>query len=645
MVKKDKDDVLWVCWKKPDSLPENCRVILSFMSPAVEFNMEKEFRGKLFSGRKLSVEIRKKAVKIYVDLVAKIGIVSPKDYGKTLRETLKIKDNFSLWWFHKVSNKDCDKDPTFHFIVETLTIHSVACSLGISKVVLFGGHKELGVVLQNVFEIIPVNCENIYGFLYVFVRGMFSRAKYFFIFLWQWFFIKMNVKLPEGKFDIVFSNFWDFGVKEDEHYGNIADRYFKSLPAVLALKGFKIGWFLWVDPYYSPLSKKLNLNNFLRPINKHNNLVALQYFIRLSDLFKAIVDFRAYGVFLSFCRRKEFKDIFVIDGLNLYPLFKGVLHLGFLNCTIPHFELVYSGSLRAFKKYQPKISLSFLELFLHSRAFYAAAKNVSSGIINCVIQHASYSREKTFAILDPEIEYKGYPDNCPIPKPDYLFAMGELGRDIFSESGFPEDRIFLTGSSRYDYIRENAFIKGGKSNAFRNILIVPSINTNLEMDMIEALFEAIKDLLSARLFLRNHPFAKIENHPKFHLYKEKIQITRTTLEHDLEETDLVIFSYSTVAEEALIKGIPVWQWLPISYNGSVFRDLKVIPSFYSVSELRKSLREFIDNPDLFKPSKDIINRVFKKCFYVAGETVCVNIVKHLIDLINPKQPRYVNDIN
>ncbi|MFH1318433.1 MAG: hypothetical protein ABIH71_05410, partial [Candidatus Omnitrophota bacterium] len=120
-------------------------------------------------------------------------------------------------------------------------------------------------------------------------------------------------------------------------------------------------------------------------------------------------------------------------------------------------------------------------------------------------------------------------------------------------------------------------------------------------------------------------------------YKNKITITKGSLEEDLNNADLIVFSYSTVAEEALIRGIPVWQWLPVSYNGSVFRDLKVIPVFNSVAGLRESLKRFIEHPELFildEATKDVVS---EKCFHITNENVNKRIADYLINEIIPHQ--------
>jgi hypothetical protein len=274
-------------------------------------------------------------------------------------------------------------------------------------------------------------------------------------------------------------------------------------------------------------------------------------------------------------------------------------------------------------------------MFPHSRAFYAGARQGSPETKLATMQHASYSRGKTFVRLDPEIEFHGKPDNCSIPKPDCVFAMGKLGKEIFQECGFATHGIFLTGSARYEHIRTDPIVKAQRTspNVF-NILMVTALDRDSEMDMVDAVYFASKDLPCINLFLRNHPFARMDEHPLFQPMKDRITITNGPLEDDLQNTDLIMFSYSTVAEEALIRGVPVWQWCSAGYNGSVFRDMRVIPTFYSVSELRESLKQFIGNPVPFIPDEKTRNNVLNKCFYKVDGKASERIASKIIDLLN-----------
>lgn len=608
---------LWVCWKEPEKADGDA-VLLSFLCPSKEEKVKREFKGKFISARQIAPGVKDHARALYVRLIANIGCAAARN-GKTLRECLKNKEGVSLWWFHKVSEKDCESDNAFNVIIEALVIASVAETEKCDDIVLYGGVQELRDVLKESYSVRTVQCRRANSgrqlIITSFIMPLLSRMKYFFTFLRRWRAVKKTTKAPPASatFDVVFEGFWDWSVKEES--GKLYDMYFKSLPEKLSFAGLRCGWFAWFDPYYGPGARGRLLEDVLVPLRRYENVILLQHFVSPLDLLKALLNFNPFLTFVTGFSFRANREVFMEEGLDFMGLLGASLIQECLNSTLPHMELVYSASRRAFERYKPKVSVSFLEFYLHSRAFYAAGKNGCPDAVHGVIQHASYSREKTFGALDKEREFEGKPDGCAMPHADIFFAMGALGREIFAESGYPDDKMFLTGSSRYEHIKTNDVVHEEKEGAVKKILMVTSLDRDLEMEMVEAACLAAEPIPQVQLFLRSHPFAPMHEHPDFYIYSDRVQLTRGTLEEDLKNADLIFFTTSTVAEEALLKGIPVWQWLTASYNGSVFRDVKVIPSFCSVCDLGEGLKKFIEEPRRFLPGKEIIEKVREYCFY------------------------------
>ncbi len=142
-----------------------------------------------------------------------------------------------------------------------------------------------------------------------------------------------------------------------------------------------------------------------------------------------------------------------------------------------------------------------------------------------------------------------------------------------------------------------------------------SLNIELELEMVDAVCAAVRGVDDIELSLRNHPFLRVEQDRGFAKYKDRIELTQDSLEEDLSKADLVLFSYSTVAEEAFLKGKPVWQWLPMGFNGSALAEAVAIPQFGSVVSLRQALRDFCTNPDRFLPSPEIRQVALERFFY------------------------------
>jgi hypothetical protein len=132
--------------------------------------------------------------------------------------------------------------------------------------------------------------------------------------------------------------------------------------------------------------------------------------------------------------------------------------------------------------------------------------------------------------------------------------------------------------------------------------------------MVEAVWTAVREMTGIKLYLRNHPFARMDRHPGFAPYQDHIEVSQGSLEADLDRADLVIFTYSTVAEEAFLRGKPVWQWLPEGFNGSALAEVVAIPQFGSVGHLREALGEYQTNPRAFLPNPESRQKVFERLF-------------------------------
>jgi hypothetical protein len=83
---------------------------------------------------------------------------------------------------------------------------------------------------------------------------------------------------------------------------------------------------------------------------------------------------------------------------------------------------------------------------------------------------------------------------------------------------------------------------------------------------------------------------------------------------DLQAADLVLFTQTGLGEEALLRGIPTWQWLWPGFNTSPFLDVPVIPTFTSVQALRRELLAFLKNPTPYQPAVATQRRVLQECF-------------------------------
>ena len=282
-----------------------------------------------------------------------------------------------------------------------------------------------------------------------------------------------------------------------------------------------------------------------------------------------------------------------------------------MNAHIANYQLVALATARAAVLHKPRLTLGFLEHFPYARAHYEGMRRSGLNARNYAMQHAGCARDKTFYYLDPRLEFRGEPDGSCVPRPDHVFVMGILGADRFRECGYREEQISVTGSARYDHVvampqdqtksRDRARVAGRLC-----VLVACSLEVSSEIAMVEAACLAAAGLEGVHLRLRNHPSSRVDNHPRFSRCRGFIEASTNSLAVDITWADIILYSYSTVAEEAFLLGKTTWQWLPVGFNGSALADVVPVPQYGSVGQLRIAMLEHTKNPDATHPSEEMI---------------------------------------
>lgn len=630
MINTPQHNSLWVCWRSPEIEPPKNALVLSFSSPSEENLIAEKCGRHYLRGSEVSQKVRDKAREYYVQLVARIG-ATPCYKGKTFRETLKLSDNeLSLWWYHVTSFKDNHSDPTFDRIIAIMTITYVLKKYAIKNVVMVGAAQEIfDVVGTNFYVSHNEKCQKQHT-LHKIVCGIGARFRYVFKSIQQILAVKKYTKLPHIRLSVGFFGFWDWSVKFCKKTRMLRDLYYKGLPEELKKRDINdCAWLLWFDPDSEPGSKGRSLKSVLKPIGSRQDVILLQNFLRLSEVIKYILDFRALWRYLLVKRSKDFRNIFLDEGLDYFYLFKDELLYGFINSSISHHRLVAITVERAIRRYNPNVTLSFLEFFPFAKAIYEGISRSRTGSVSCCVQHGSRSSESTFFAFDSLIEYKGAGDGCSIPKPDYCFAMGSLGYKLFKENGFPEDNIILTGSPRFDHVGVEYKYRDKQQKRNITLLFAASGFINIEAQALEAVLLAIKDLEFVDVILREHFFYRLQDSLLIKNLVNLAEISNETLEVDLDKADIVLYTTTTVAEEAFLKGKPVWQWVTPYSNMQAFRDIPVIQRFFSPQQLMNALVAFHKQPEKFYPNSIDMQRVEKECFFKCDGKAAYRIAEEI----------------
>lgn len=631
MATTEPSQALWVCWTLPAQLPKGHATLLSFLSPSDEDALATRYHGRLIRGREASRAVRDQARALYLELVAELGVVPCGRQG-TLRQALARPGHASRWWYHGVSFRDCESDSTFRWIIAVLTIRAIAAQKGCAELLLLGAPAAVVRVLQSRFRVREMATQRVRSSWRIWLHALMSRFRYAGRACRDWWLVRGLAETAQGFGGVAILGFWDWSVSWNASHQQFTDRYLKRLPQALTARGMSpVKWLTWFDPHGAPKGKRngRSLRSRLAPLKRQSDVIVLQALLSPHDFLRVIADFIPLATFMRVRRQPAFLNVFRREGMNYYPLFEEPLLRGFLDPSIPHHELIAVAMERACRRYQPKTIVSFLEHFPFARACYEGVRRSGGGAQCCAVQHASYNHEKTFLFLHPSLEFHGEPDGCPVPHPDYVCAMGTLGHALFRECGYPSNQVLLTGSPRYDHVKalpshglireDHRWAMAAPPSSLESlpmsVLIVSGLDVEQELEMVDAACAAIQGLEGVTLLLRNHPVRRIDAHPGFARYADRVQVTQSSLEADLERADLILFSYSTVAEEVFVAGKPVWQWLPLGFNGSALSEAVTIPQFGSVADLRDALRTFRSDAHRFAPSREASQRALEWLFY------------------------------
>ena len=605
---------LHVCWGRSDYFLNKIKSedsVLHFPMDYSDFGESVEC-AQFFNGIKESLEVRDLVISDYLAITADIGLV--KKNAQTFRNALRVDTlSESLWWYHMVSFRNNTVSPEFDEMVQIYTVKKVFEKSGCTDIIFHSISFKLAEVFKSRW---PHSQYTIIGsnesLLWAFVRGLASRCKYFINSAKKIIITAKFKKTHNQAVDILFFGFWDWSVSQGQN-GKLEDKYYKRLPQCLSKLGItKQGWLVLFDPHSKPGSEKRPMMSVIPESCHNNNVFFLQSYLSILDLLKESLRLRPYFKFLSY--QKRIHTVTHGEGFNLYPLFRKELHYRFFDSSLVHLRLIELAVRRACSELSPKVTLNFLETHLISRACYSGIRLANKSSIRVSMQHASRNEESIFFRCHPTKEFPVGVDKETLPKADYHCVMGELGAKIVAESGYPNDQIKLTGSPRFDHVvRLKSTVK--KRNAERCILFAASGVIELEIPAFLMTVKAIHGLCGIKLVLREHFFWKVSVHPEVKAILDRIEISNRSLDDDLNRADLVLFTTTTLAEEALMREIPVWQIISEKSNFSSLRAMNEVKKFYSEKQIRFALNKSIQQGYFDVVSPSFVDQVERNCFF------------------------------
>ena len=518
--------------------------------------------------------------------------------------------NYSRWWFLDVTEKDClwDEDTIYLTILQLMAVRLLREKYRVERVRLHGAVPAFAAALGD-----RAAAQGLIAHLTrALAFGLLSRLLLLVEYLGMWWTLrKLPLPATEQR-DVLLQGYWDWTVRPDRE-GRLQDRYFSDLPGQLATRGLRVGWLVSCEAYTEPWQRGRRKRDVVAASCAHSEITLLERYLTPADVLRVVSNLRYPIQTTRVVVGRRFRNLCRVAAFDLYPLIRRQLLRAVWGSTLCRLQLVASATAGACRRLRPEVVLTAFELLLRARALYAGALAGSPRVRIWAAQHAGYSSDKTLGALDPDIELRGMPDGCAMPAPDGVFAMGELSRRIWEASGFAHENVAVTGGLRYQAVRiESRAAK--PSGGEVSVLLAGGMCEAAHVDLCDAVLAATPGLASVRLRWRDHPNYRFSDRAGFRRFRHRMEVTSGTLSEDLAAADLVLFSQTGVAEEALLRGIPTWQWLWPGFNTSPFLDLPVIPTFTSALAMRAELQAFLQNPAAYQPSPETQQRVLRACF-------------------------------
>lgn len=215
--------------------------------------------------------------------------------------------------------------------------------------------------------------------------------------------------------------------------------------------------------------------------------------------------------------------------------------------------------------------------FLHYYAIKNLARRVSVDTFLLTYENTPWEKMCVMALrkYSPESKIIGYQHNVIplaaanmfiskfekdiIPIPDKIITTGEFTRHILQRYGSMDKEKIVTGCAlRY----ENLFHIKVKKRSFLRTILVALLGVPEESKMVNYIVSEMKDNASFKVIIRPHPALPYEMIEDKILYDLKdfpfFSLSNgSSLEDEIDKSDVVIYSGSTVGVEALMMGKPI----------------------------------------------------------------------------------------
>jgi hypothetical protein len=605
---------LVAAWSIPDALGEHA-IVLSFLRPFEETRCARTYPSRMVSAREVAQAIKPAADDMYVDICRQVGLATDRR-GQTLRAALRGSGGCSDWWFHPFSSRYGPRGwPLFEWLVAVLTIDACATMHGLTAVSTVGAPQPVVAALRSKFRVHAARTTRTRSMTVACLRALEERVRLLASTLGI---LRLTPHGPGGERAesgpaVALASVWNQWVRWDAQRKCWTAGSFQQLSTMLSERGAAVMRCIWV-PSLRMIREPAARNAFAR-----GDAVALQTLLTWRDVCKQTLSFRGCLVYLRRVHGQRFRLIFRRSGLDLYPLFRGVVAAPFVDAHIPRGRLIALAVARMCDAFKPAVFVCDMEQLPPALAHYEGVRRSRHATVSCSLQHSANTNTR-FYRTDPAVDFNGEPDGCPAPFADRVFVIGDEGFERFRAWGYRPEQLCRTGSMSFGHVsamrerlcRRDPPRVAALTSPLRLLVVAPSGET--ELDVIEAACAAAEGLNGIEVWVRERPGVPITYFPRVKAIASRFRLTTGSQEEDIAMASVVLVTQSTFADQAFVCGVPTWRWLTFDTERSALPDTIGVPRFHSVAALRDALEAFARDPQGGRPDGQELDGVVRRMF-------------------------------
>ena len=390
------------------------------------------------------------------------------------------------------------------------------------------------------------------------------------------------------------------------------DRLFEHTPLMDGEYGFNASYLVYLFKSNKNSAGFFKLRKSLSELEAKSE--RLVYFpestLTIVDIVNAYVSTaREYFKFRKLTRRNDFRNLFVIDSMDVSDILFDEWTTTYLGMQ-QYAKLQGIASSKFYRGFEgQQIQINYSEFFTQNRAAYYLTKEVNPKVKFVSVQHALNAKNKIFTYYRRnEFCYDGKNHGVKYsPYPDYFLIHGAKYQKILAEF-YDVNRISIIGALKSiscpvhcENNEEYTSLLRHRDLGGRTILLAPS--TGPEYKNILALFELWDHPKNWHILLTAHPtqnIHEIELYQRLKYPKLKIRyITSLRTNALFPLSDIVVAGFSSVAIEAHVCNTTAIRVVPLGTLPQFDEDTR-IPRF---SNSDTFMRWFKDHNASFSDQK------------------------------------------